>query len=431
VECNTGFYENSGACSPRTANQNCLTFEISQDKCKTCEEKVRYLKNSTTCDLYTAQKCDTYEAAEDKCITCIATAWKDTSNSTVVCKDPTTVDGCKTYSTVVDACIACDTMFYQDNTGATLACPARTVIANCTTYATATDDCSVCEEGRYYNSAAKECRVYPVGKSNCGVYTFPDTCVQCDSGYFLDGGNCTQVTTPLDGCLVHKSQTACETCDPATRILNGDVCDTIVTKTGCIEYSDKDTCKTCNPQYFLEAGACVDSGITGCIEPIKGDTNTCNKCSTDRYLNAEKTSCTLGTAVPGCAAYKSQTECSLCSATKILSADGTKCDPITDLAGANCSIGSTLADPVCDVCMYGYKKDATGACVAITSSDCVTEDSAGKCLLCMPGTYMDKDSKCTKPTPPACDPATDPDCEFAAIRSAFMMMLAFFMINLF
>ena len=310
-----------------------------------------------------------------------------------------------------------------------MACPARTVIEHCTEYDLSADDCSTCAEGRYYNTSAKECRVYPSGKNNCAIYTYPDTCVQCDPNYFLSSGTCTLVTTPLTRCSIHKSQTACEVCD-STGILNGDVCDLKSTIAGCVEWQDKDTCKTCEPRYFLESGSCVDSNITGCIEPIKGDTNTCNKCSPERYLNAEKTSCTVG-SISGCAAYTSETVCEKCSATKILSADGTSCDAISSKAGSECSVGSTLAEPVCDVCMYGFKKDTTGACVAISSADCVTEDSSGKCLLCTPGAYMDKDSKCTKPEEPECDPETDPDCEFVSIRSTFLLLLAFFMINLF
>ena len=432
TKCTDTYFVNNGVCAPRTQGQNCKNKFDDQDKCKDCVTGERYLKDATTCDLYTAENCEGYKSDKNECSGCKQGFHLVNTSGVHSCDAVTTVTGCDTYETNSDECKTCKADFYKDTTGAKLACPERTKIEFCKAdqLDPNADRCLECEEGRYYNAAAKECRLYPSGKNNCEIYSFPDTCDQCDAGYFLEGGNCTKVTTVLDGCLVHKSQTACQVCE-STRILNGDVCDAIVTKTGCAEYSDKDTCKKCEPRYFLESGACVDSTITGCTEPIKGTPNTCNACSPDRFLNAQKTSCTLGTAVVGCVEYKSQNECVKCSSTKILSADGTKCDPITDLAGSNCSLGTTLADPICDVCMYGFKKGADGACTAITATNCVTEDSSGKCLICKPGTYMNKDGACTEPARPECDPDTDPDCKYAAIRTAFVMMLAFFMMNLF
>ena len=240
------------------------------------------------------------------------------------------------------------------------------------------------------------------------------------------------MTTAVDNCLIHSSATACSTCE-STHFLTGSACEKITTITGCSEYSAKDKCKTCSGKYFLENENCTDSGITGCVKPAKnGETFTCDECEAIRYLDAEKKNCTSGSGISGCVAYETATKCTKCGADKILNADGSKCTSITSVneAGANCSVGSTLTDPACDVCKLGFKKKSDGTCEAITLANCVVESADNKCLLCMPDSSMDKDGKCTANTRPP-TPCVGDDCSTTIFKMSLSLFLAFFLIRFF
>ena len=425
--CKTGFWANNGSCTARTPNQNCKDFNRINDYCSSCVIGERYLDitGGNTCKEYTAKNCLAYEEEANRCQTCNTSSYSFGSGSTFECKNPTPVDNCKDYSTSEDACTSCNTGYYEKTVNTKLTCEKLTTVDQCSEYETASDACKTCNDNYYYNSTVNECRNYPDGISNCAVYTHPKTCVSCKANHFLNSNACTAVDPPLAGCAVHKSATVCETCS-TNYVKNGDICDAVTPKTGCIEYSDKDTCKACSPVYFLESGSCVNSNIAGCIEPVKGSTsNTCNKCESNRYLSDNKDACTLGTIV-GCVAYESKDKCTLCTTAKILSADGSKCDSLTTQAGSECSTASTLAEPMCDVCKYGYKKDAEGKCVAIAAADCVTEDSDGKCLICQPNHSMDKDGKCKTNVEPE-----DPDKSVQVIKFWMTMFLATILLRFF
>ena len=433
--CNDDYFlENSTTCTVRVVSKNCeLADRVSNlDKCSACNNVDKWFKSADgTCNDYTVTNCDGKNATQDLCTTCAQKFYANTT-STLSCDSVTNVDNCKTYSTTENKCTVCnDNAWYDIVTApATPACPLRTEIQYCTATPTNEDSCTTCEGDRYYNSTNKECRDYPVGTANCLIYEYPDKCVQCDSGYFLSSGACSAVTEPVTGCMIHSSATACGTCTPGTHIANGAACDTITQKTGCLAYSDKDTCSSCSGNYFLEEGACVASGITGCAEAVKGTPNTCSTCEPNRYINAEKTSCTAGTAVAGCAVYKDQNTCTTCSTSKLMNADGTKCDTLTTQAGAECSLASTLAAPACDVCMLGYQKDSEGMCVAVPVSNCLVADAAGKCVMCIPKTHwMNKEGTCEAVPEEEC---TGDDCDGQDIlRFSFTLMLAFFILRLF
>ena len=435
TKCTDNFFlADSTTCTQRTLSTDCEVSDrnLTLDKCTACGNIDKWFKSATgTCEAYTATNCDNKSSTEDKCVTCVQKFWADSSSGSLVCTAVTSVDNCKTYSTTANKCTHCnDNAWFDDvTTPGTPACPLRTEIEFCTATPTDSDSCTTCEGDRYYNSSAKECRDYPVGVANCAIYEYPKTCVLCDSGYFLSSGTCSAVTTAVEGCSIHSSATACGTCTPGTHIANGAACDLITQKTGCVTYSDKDTCSACSGNYFLENGACTASGITGCTEAVKGTPNTCTTCDAGRYLSSDKTSCTAGTSVAGCAVYKDQTTCETCSTGKIKNADGTKCDSLTSQAGANCSMASTLAEPACDVCMYGYQKDSEGKCAAVSISNCLIDDGAGKCVLCKPAAFwMNKEGACEAVPEPPCE---GDDCGQDIMKLSFTFMLAFFILRLF
>ena len=113
-----------------------------------------------------------------------------------------------------------------------------------------------------------------------------------------------------------------------------------------------------------------------------------------------------------------------------MNSDGTKCDTIGSKAGANCSVGSTLAEPVCDVCKYGFQKADDGSCEAISNADCLIQDKDAKCLICNLNYSMDKDGKCSTNVTPE-PPCTGDDCSTSILRFSFSLLLAFFLMRLF
>ena len=426
----THFLENVTTCTQRSNSTNCSDQRINLDKCNNCdaESTLWFDSSDSLCKPYTATNCATFAPSSDNCATCEAAFFATGTGTSLTCGAVTSVDNCKTYSNIVNQCDECNDGFWYD-TSSTPACPARTTIEFCETTPLGADTCTSCEGDRYYNATSKECRDYPVGTANCAVYEYPDKCTLCDTGFFMDSTACSAVTTAVTGCAVHDSATTCQTCLD-THIANGDACDLIVVKTGCIKYSDKDTCSECSGKYFLENGACVDSGITGCSEAVKGTPNTCTTCDAGRFVNTDKTACTLGTAVSGCAIYKDASTCTMCASGKMMNADGTTCTTLTNQAGSNCGLASTLATPACDSCMLGYEKDSSGACVALSASNCYVQNSAGTCVMCTPKTHwMNKDGACEAVPEPPC---TGDDCESQSIlKFSFTFMLAFFILRLF
>lgn len=414
-ECKDGFYTNAdGVCTGRTTGQNCRTFNRVKDQCSSCEEKVRFLDDSGTldvCTAYTAENCKEYEEEADRCTTCNDDSYSDGTGDSFSCKKPSPMDGCKVYSKTEDACTECTRETYYSTTeNLKFTCKKRTIIEKCSTYKVNADQCETCEEEYYYNSSANECRLYPKGKANCSIYEFPDTCTKCDPDYYMDAGACKAVADndKKPNCDVYENATKCKTCNYKF-VIKDDGCEAVTAITNCSVWDGKDKCKTCEENFLLnaEGTTCTSSGITNCTEPEAGTPNTCKACKANFYLADDKKSCTAGT-IANCDTYTSKEECSRCKPNFILSADKSKCDAIgtneSNKGGMNCSIGSVQAEPMCDICKYGFKKDAEGACVAISANDCVTEDSAGKCLLCTPNFSMDKDGKCTTNEEPTTTP---------------------------
>ena len=99
--------------------------------------------------------------------------------------------------------------------------------------------------------------------------------------------------------------------------------------------------------------------------------------------------------------------------------DGTKCDTIASMAGANCSVASTVSDYVCDLCRFGFKKDKDGKCVKNGVMNCLITSADGKtCALCKPSSYMMKDGSCTGPD------STSPTASTLIWGSLFAMLLS-------
>lgn len=385
-------------CKPHTA-QNCKTFHQTSDECLEC--KADHLEGSDqgkkTCSAYTTPDCHKFSTVKDECTECVNnTHYLENNGSKNVCT-ARKVTNCNKFTSDADTCSECKQKTYLNNGK----CEDNTTVEKCKTYSISQDKCTECEDGYYKSASKNECWLYPDGIDGCIMYTSRTTCTACDDKTYLSGGKCLNVTTQVTDCQAYKSATECEKCKSG-KLLVGAECKTI-TASSCLEYTDEATCKSCvDPFVFnTETKKCESVGITDCTKGKYNSTgNTCDMCQSGKVLSSDNKKCESPTTpVANCMNYSSLTKCEKCNANHILSLDGLKCTDIGSLAGANCSIASTVSEHVCDVCRWGYVKDAEGKCIKTELDFCLIASSDLKtCKLCSPSSYMDKDGKCIAPT---------------------------------
>ena len=401
LTCNDQHYKDGtdlDKCKGHTA-ANCLTYHLTSDECLTCNANMLESINSgkKTCTAYTTLNCLTFSSVVDECATCtLATQYKHHNGSKIVCT-ARLLTNCETYNEGEDKCLTCAQKDYL----VVGKCEAVTPVDQCKTYSIISNTCGGCEEGYYKSGSKNECWLYPDGIEGCVVYSSRTTCVACDDKSFLASNKCETVTTLVSDCKVYSSATDCQTCISGKFLVNNK-CETI-TATNCLEYTDKATCKSCLAPYVFNTtnSKCESNGITGCaVGAYASSGNTCVKCDLGKVLSTDGTKCdSPTTTVSNCSEYVSLTKCKMCSIGYILNLEASQCDAIGATAGSNCSVASTLADHVCDLCRFGYNKDKDGKCVAIALDSCLIQSVDGlTCLFCAPSSYMTKEGKCTKPS---------------------------------
>ena len=413
--CATGKYLSSNLCPTNTA-ANCLTKFATDNKCATCNVGYWASANYNTsgakdCALNASTGCADVSGKSvqyNKCSSCkLTTHYQTGSAGTLACNARTNTN-CKTgtttplvlasYSVTEDKCTNCNQGEYLNSS---TTCNAVTAVTKCATYNTLQDKCATCDTGYYLDTVNNMCKLYPDGITNCFVYSSRTTCTSCDTGFYLKSNKCEAVTTAVTSCMTYSSATTCSACN-TTHFLSANKCDSLVSASNCGTYATKDTCSTCKENYVLDTSTkkCAASGISNCSVAVKGTANTCTTCKVGYLLADDKKSCTAPSpAITNCSGYVSATKCSVCKTGYFLSLDGKTCTAISGVAGSNCAWGKQLEKPACDVCKYGFKKDSSGACVALADANCIIyNDTLSKCQFCFPGTWMDDKGKCNKDT---------------------------------
>ena len=412
-------------CILRT-DSDCLTYKInslycqdckpgyfigSTDRCETisvgnCDEgddsttctkcaTGHFLLSSSSCQSYSPDlHCKTGEEKtdEDKCLECDSARYLDPVTKKCIVRQ----NICKTDEgkTDEDECNECDANKYAP------LCLPYTVVINCLEYSDRGDYCDRCNEGYYKNRTSNspltyECRLNPDGIENCAKYSDRLTCIGCSPDFWLSSNTCVGVieAAKIGDCSLYSNATTCSKCT-GSKVLVANTC--ITDTLNCLVYKSADKCESCPPTKFLDnSDLCIDNAKTNC-EVANSVNDKCVKCSNTFYLTDDG-SCLNNTPINNCNVYKSPTECETCTSDHILSKDGTTCATIGDKAGTNCSTAVEVAEPVCELCGFGFKKDGKGGCDALVDSNCGFTDASDECLMCNIGSYMKKDKTCTKP----------------------------------
>ena len=448
MKCLPKFYlEDDTTCTHRINSlSSCATKTEDFDTCQTCETG-KYLNTINLCITNNAQHCQNKHEFEDKCATCKPGYWADANYATNGPKLCTLNDsiGCDDFSGKSDqynTCSSCQrNTHYQTGSGAGLICVARknsncriddddntftyfnktedkctdcnqeeylkngttcsavTEITDCALFSTTEDKCKACGDGYYLDIVNNLCKLFPDGITNCSKYSTRTTCISCDHGFYLKSNKCEAVNTIISNCMTHSSATQCHECN-STHFLSDNKCDIKMISSNCKTYATNDTCSACKENYVFNTSTkkCTASGISNCSVAVKGTTNSCTTCMLGYLLSDDKKSCFIPfPAIAKCADPASATKCKTCMTGYSLSLDEKTCAVIGDTAGTNCAWAKQLQMPICDVCRYGFRKNSSGACIALPDESCIIyDDSTSKCNFCTPGTWVDGKGKCNR-----------------------------------
>lgn len=226
--------------------------------------------------------------------------------------------------------------------------------------------CTSCGVGLVLNDDL-QCRLCP--QSNCSTCLSSTSCKICESGHFLDNGNCSKCS---ERCLTCDSFDSCLSCKSPyllnTHTPSSSSCETCLIE-NCSECLGT-SCKVCLPQFYLSfenssEGECLTCKNIdeSCIECEQGK---CLKCSSPYHLNTHPLSTQICRTCP-------QLHCLVCAS------DGTcqKCDPNT------------------------YKDSLTGECIKC-SEKCQKCDKNG-CYQCEEDAIMRPDHTCSLCVQASCE----------------------------
>ena len=418
INCKNGYYKDGNVCKPNVLATNCQDSVLNNDKCSVCSKK--YYKDGSFCKPHTVKNCNDYNQSLNRCNNCLENFYMDNFN----CIE-NTAPNCKTKSSSSNSCSECnlDTEYPNGENG----CVVRDTIENCTTYNPSTKYCLVCNDGFFVLGGL--CVANPTGVSDCIVYSSATTCTTCATTHFLNGATCDLVTVTVSSCAAYSADGVCSACN-ALHLLNADgtACAS-VTETSCATWTDVENCASCSGNNVLKTNTdgkvqCVASGIDHCISPAFGDPkNTCNACSDGFILrNSECFSPLI--SITNCRVYDVDTEvCLECYPGKVLSADKKECQSKIAQAGDFCARGHIKSDtePSCNLCKFGYSKNAEGVCEACGGEGCFMCDTSDltKCKICSTDYYMSASGSCSLNNPP------EPE---SAVISRLMSLVALLML---
>ena len=267
-------------------------------------------------------------------------------------------------------------------------------VPNCKVHETA-DSCMECDSG-YFVTDDRKCQAYPDNRiQNCRVYSNLTTCYECDDLYKLDGNACVRRTL-IDNCAeYHRTGDTCTKCEDGYWT-SGTACSSLTMVDFCKTYqTGSDNCQLCEDTHILDSNdTClerVDHCKTFGLTHGTADHNQCTECEDDYFLlnNTAARECIQKQHQPFCKVpedYKN--ECMTCASGYYN--DNGFCKPYTvDF----CEEPETDKDE-CMTCIEGFEK-VNGVCGPIELNNCkVPHNIAGQCDTCVDGFYKDSSNIC-------------------------------------
>lgn len=239
TECYDGYYMDAMS-NCRACDYKCLRCQVINNlsKCSLCDDG-SYLDTVT-------QSCKLCPVGAKTCVNptniidC-QSAYLKSSNS-LFCTPCTS--NCVTCPSTPSTCTVCATGYYVSS-GSCRLCN----VSNCATCVGVGSSvyCSQCSEG-YYRVNNTLCGSCPL---NCRVCSSSSICTTCKTNYYIQGGGCSPVLTPIANCLVSSNQTTnsinkCTTCSPNFYLSSSSL--------QCIPCSL--TCSACYGDHFGRCTAC-------------------------------------------------------------------------------------------------------------------------------------------------------------------------------
>ena len=139
----------------------------------------------------------------------------------------------------------------------------------------------------------------------CSTCQSNSTCVECNHGYYLNGGNtCSTCASLFPGCLACNS-TNCFLCDNDYHISGTScvLCGTTITQ--CLRCNSSSNCLQCAIGSYVSGGGTACTVCDPSCMVCSGASTTCSVCSRGYYL--------VGTTCTACAS-----NCLECSASACL-----------------------------------------------------------------------------------------------------------------
>lgn len=267
--CENGFYlidspsiNIKKGCGEATLVEFCKTYSQTQNVCSKCEET--HFLNSNNCETranYPISSCEVYESEADTCSICLANF--KLSDDKLFCGAE--ISKCKEYELITSSRILEKGIFRI--------------------LQTKTLNCKKCNE-KYFTTGSR-CQEQNV--SNCSVHVENENkCQICIPDFYVDGdGNCH--TQTLDFCSIYTgNKNECNTCENMY-FLNGTNCSPITTQNCQKNIINSDTCEQCILNYHFP-----NASTTTCTEKNSekmppgctgNDTITPDKCTHCDALN--------------------------------------------------------------------------------------------------------------------------------------------------
>lgn len=285
-------------------------------------------------------------------------------------------------------CLLCDFIngYYLFNN----AC-SRDSAGNCMYYQvnTASGSCLQCNSG-YYIDSAQQCVEVTTEIDNCLAYSANNICSQCNAGYTVQGNACVEVTNPIANCLSYSasSATTCIECaENYILTVDGSACTFNPSIRDCANFSYI-TCLTCESGNYLNQNAYLDTFKAA----INNNNVTLINTEAHNFMSGNidqvaTTKCTT-TAGTNCLLFDSMGVCNSCVEGYYLNSNN-QCaiNPIEPIV--NCAVYASLT--TCGQCDSGFHLNATEACIADTVIDnCLTYNQSAKsttCVACTPNFY--------------------------------------------
>ncbi|CAG9336175.1 unnamed protein product [Blepharisma stoltei] len=352
----------NGGCT-QTYLKNCALVS-SDTVCSAC--KAGYYQGCKSCsDLIPG--C-TACSDDGRCVTCGSGYLLDGMTSTcMACSNPL-CDSCPN-----NMCIKCKSGYFAD--GSTCKdCPSyMTGCQECSN----SDKCTKCVTGYILNENS-QCTQSSI--PNCiALNSGTMLCVTCASGYYENGGSCTQIPC-----------TSTQYWDATLKECKG--CNTI--NLSCITCSSYPRCTSCSAGKIADDyGLCTPSTLSNCAMVRATDPNYCVKCSTG-YTSNGAGGCRWS-PLKYCNAVSDAYTCTACSSGAANSCGS--CNAINLFP--NCACASQEGS-FCVKCNDGYIVKA-GSCSKDCSSNCEDCTSKDVCTQCKSGYFL-YDESATKTSCVSC-----------------------------